>query len=142
MYGVPKIHKEDNPLRPILSMVNAPRLAMAKWLTQLLKPVVSKVGNHTIKDSFEFCKILDEYCTNGDFSPENSFMCSFDVLSLFTNIPLEETITICLETLYRDCAIFDEASHAHGSMTHTHGGRRTECRIRHVYFLILQFLFL
>ena len=29
-------------------------------------------------------------------------MCSFDASSLFTNIPLEETIQICLDTLYRD----------------------------------------
>ena len=100
MYGVPKIHKEDNPLRPILSMVNAPHHAMAKWLTELLKPVVSKFGNHTIKDTFEFCNILDEYCTTGDFSPENSFMCSYDVVSLFTNIPLQETIIICLDALH------------------------------------------
>ena len=29
-------------------------------------------------------------------------MCSFDVANLFTNIPLEETIQICLDTFYRD----------------------------------------
>ena len=29
-------------------------------------------------------------------------MCSFDVASLFTSIPLEETLQICLDTLYRD----------------------------------------
>ena len=27
-------------------------------------------------------------------------MCSFDVVSLFTNIPLAETLQICLDTLY------------------------------------------
>ena len=32
----------------------------------------------------------------------NSFMCSFDVSSLFTNIPLRPTPKICLATLYRD----------------------------------------
>ena len=29
-------------------------------------------------------------------------MCSFDICSLFTNIPLEETINLCLDALYRD----------------------------------------
>ena len=28
-------------------------------------------------------------------------MCSFDVKSLFTNVPIDETIKICLDTLYR-----------------------------------------
>ena len=30
--------------------------------------------------------------------PDN--MCSFDIKSLFTNVPLEETINICLDQLY------------------------------------------
>ena len=29
-------------------------------------------------------------------------MCPFDVVSLFTNVPLEETIKICADALYRD----------------------------------------
>ena len=29
-------------------------------------------------------------------------MCSFDIKSLFTNIPLEETIDVCLDCLHRD----------------------------------------
>ena len=50
-----------------------------------------------VKDSFEFCKVLR------DFGPvqEISFMCSFDVKSLCTNVPIDETIEICLDTLYR-----------------------------------------
>ena len=33
MYGLPKLHKEYIPMRPILSMINAPQDEMAKWLT-------------------------------------------------------------------------------------------------------------
>ena len=40
MYGVLKLQKEGNPLRPIIS--NAPQHQMAKWLTTVLKPVVQK----------------------------------------------------------------------------------------------------
>ena len=29
-------------------------------------------------------------------------MCSYDIVSLFTNIPIDETINIVLDTLYRD----------------------------------------
>ena len=100
MYGVPKIHKSGTPLRPILSMINAPQHELAKWLTDVLKPVVGKFSTHTVKDTFEFCENIQNYSAENDAN--NAFMCSFDITSLFTNIPLEATIKICLDTLYRD----------------------------------------
>ena len=99
MYGVPKTHKTGAPLRPILSMTNAPQHAMAKWLVEILRPVLNKYSQHLLKDMFEFCEYV------GKFSKqhcESTFMCSFDVTSLFTNVPLIETVRICLDTLYRD----------------------------------------
>lgn len=100
MYGVPKIHKDGNPLRPILSMVNAPQHQMAKWLTRVLQPVVQKYSQHVIKDTFEFCDNVEAFAAENN--TRDMFMCSFDVVSLFTNIPLQETIKICLDSLYRD----------------------------------------
>ena len=46
-----------------------------------------------------FCANLEALASKTDIS--GSFMCLFDVASLFTNIPLEKTIQICLDT-YRD----------------------------------------
>ena len=100
MYGLPKLHKPGAPLRPILSMVNAPQHEMAKWLAETLKPVFDKYSNHTVKDTFEFCANIADFSAHSDIT--NTYMCSFDVTSLFTNIPLAETIRICLDTLYRD----------------------------------------
>ena len=99
MYGVPKLHKEGTPLRPILSMINSPQHELAKWLADILKPVVKKFSKHTVKDSYEFCQDLDDFVNSDD---GGYFMCSFDVKSLFTNVPLKETIEICLDSLYRD----------------------------------------
>ena len=100
MYGVPKVHKPEVPLRPILSMSNAPQHAMAKWLMEILNPVVNKFAEHTIRDTFEFCDNIEHF--QGEHDSTSTFMCSFDIESLFTNIPLTETINICLDTLYRD----------------------------------------
>ena len=65
MYGIPKIHKNGTPLRPILSMVNAPQHELAKWLAEVLKPVVEKYGQHTsrpiffsISNSFNFLVLI------------------------------------------------------------------------------------
>ena len=52
---------------------------------------------NTVKDSFSFCADLQDFGHVGD----NVFMCSFDVVSLFTNVPIDEAIQICLDTLYR-----------------------------------------
>ena len=98
MHGLPKVHKtEPIPLRLIPSMAGCAQHEIARWLAEILQPVLNRFSALLLKDSFEFCKVLR------DFGPvqEDSFMCSFDVKSLFTNVPIEETIEICLETLYR-----------------------------------------
>ena len=87
------------PLRPILSMVNAPQHELAKWLASVLHPVLMKYNVHAVKDTFEFCANLEACASDRNIS--GSFMCSFDV-SVYTNIPLQETLQICLDTLYRD----------------------------------------
>ena len=48
-------------------------------------------NNFTVKNSFEICEQNSEY-----------FMTSLDVEPLFTNIPLEETIKICCDPLYKN----------------------------------------
>ena len=49
----------------------------------------------TVKDSFHFTvEIVDEQ--------HDLFMCSSDVDSLFTNIPLERTIEICTNELFKE----------------------------------------
>ena len=95
MYGLPKTHKEGTPLRPILSMTGLSHHELGKWLASLLQSVLERFSSHSISDSFTFAKTMQ----NIDIDP-NVFMCSFDVSSLFTNVPLDETIKICSEALY------------------------------------------
>ena len=68
---------------------------LGKWLASLLQPVLERFSSHGISDSFTFAKTMQ----NLDMDP-NVFMCSFDVSSLFINVPLDETIKICSEALY------------------------------------------
>ena len=68
---------------------------LSKWLASLLQPVLDRYTAHCISDSFTFADYVRKLDGQID-----SFMCSFDVSSLFTNIPLDETITICADTLY------------------------------------------
>ena len=67
----------------------------------MLKPITT--NEYTIKDSFSFTKEVEE------FDP-NLIMVSFDIKSLFTNIPVTETIGLCVENLYRNQAHIDSLS--------------------------------
>ena len=98
MYGLPKIHKQGAPLRPILSMVGSAQHELAKWLSEVLKPVLDEYSPHCIRDSFTFARLIQELT----FDPSTCFMGSFDITSLFTNVPLEETIGIAADFLYDD----------------------------------------
>lgn len=65
---------------------------LASFHVNILQPI--STNQSTIKDSFSFADWAKMYKHN------NEVMCSFDVSSLFTNIPLDETIQICLHKLY------------------------------------------
>ena len=60
MYGLPKIHKNGCPLRPILSMMGSPQFAVAQWLCRILEPVVRKYSTRCVRDSFAFVDLLKE----------------------------------------------------------------------------------
>ncbi|XP_046848123.1 uncharacterized protein LOC124441700 [Xenia sp. Carnegie-2017] len=97
MYGLPKIHKEGAPLRPILAMINSAQHELAKQLSVVLSPVLERFSTYALKDSFTF---TDELKQQNFSIYSNLTMCSFDVTSLFTNVPLEETIEICAQNLF------------------------------------------
>ena len=96
LYGLPKTHKEGCPLRPILSMINSPQNKLAKFLVKILNPVMKKFSTYQVPDSFDFVKSLNQL----SISSNNRFMCSYDIKSLFTNVPLGEVIRICVDQLY------------------------------------------
>ena len=38
LYGLIKVHKEENPVRPVISMVGSPEYKLAKFLDTIIKP--------------------------------------------------------------------------------------------------------
>ena len=79
------------PLWTILSAIKTPSYDIAKHLVPLLEPITT--NKFTIKNSFEFAKEIIK-------KDSGLFKVSLDVESLFTNIPLEETINISSDTLF------------------------------------------
>ena len=95
LYGNPKVRIPvvDNmpKFRPILSAINTPGYNLAKFLIPILEPLTH--NEFTVKDSFSFAKEITRY-------DSSLFMASLDVESLFTNIPLKETMNNCFNDLH------------------------------------------
>ena len=94
MYGLPKLHKmfDSVPaLRPILSSTRTYNYQLAKFLGKLLDDVIP--NDHSTKDTFSFVEEPKKV------SVTNKYMVSYDVTSLFTIIPLEETINLATDLL-------------------------------------------
>ena len=84
MFSLPKIHKPDVPLRPILSMCHLVQHSLVKWLVECLNPVLEFYSGFCVKDSFIFASIIRQL----PFCNDSQFLVSFDIVSLFTNIPI------------------------------------------------------
>jgi len=92
LYGLPKIHKPDVPLRPIVSAKGGHTYKIAKYLTTLLQP---KLGNTDsfIKDSAHFVDKLHALTlSSGDV------LVTFDVAFLFTMVHIKTA----MEQIERD----------------------------------------
>ena len=95
LYGNPKVHKTVVNNTPkfltILSVINTPTYLLAEYLNPILSPLTT--NEITVKIFFNFAR---EVVNCG----HNLYIASLDVETLFTNIPLKETIKICVNDLF------------------------------------------
>ena len=90
-YGLPKIHKKDAPLRPIVSSIGSVMYSTAKFLAKIIRPLVG-LNNHHIINSEDFInKIADLEV------PPGQKLVSYDVPALFTSIPINEAMSIVID---------------------------------------------
>ena len=89
-YLLPKIHKNlvEPPGRPIVSSVDSPTERISMMLDIILQPLLASTKSY-IKDTPDFLRKLDRI----KILPEENFF-TLDVTSLYTNIPLEESLDI------------------------------------------------
>ena len=83
LYGLPKLHKPNIPMQPIVSFCGSPTYQLSKYLTNVLRPLTDE-SRHKLQstenfiDAIKTIQILDDHR-----------LVSFDVKSLFTSIPLQ-----------------------------------------------------
>ncbi|BHF70447.1 hypothetical protein SprV_0301349800 [Sparganum proliferum] len=98
-YGLPKIHKDGAPLRPIVSLRGTPTFNLAKWMFRRLNCLTSG-SDTTVRSSVHFLERLKGLQIDAD-----EVMVSFDATSLFTSIPKDlavETVRDLLDRQYTE----------------------------------------
>ena len=95
-YGQPKIHKPGVPIRPIVSYSGSPLYNLNKYIANILKSYV-KHENNSAKNSTTFSNYIRNVLIEDD-----EIMVSFDVTSLYTNIPMIDTLNIIKDYVHSD----------------------------------------
>lgn len=93
-YILPKIHKQGNPGRPVVSSVNCHTSKISAYVDHHVKPLVTKLSSY-VKDTTDFLNKIEKV----DRVPANTYLVSMDVRSLYTNIPNEEGLEALRHTL-------------------------------------------
>jgi hypothetical protein len=85
-YGLPKIHKENTPLRIIVSSIGTALYPLASFMQEIISENIPQAIGH-VNNSF------DLYCSlSGRKIPNSYTLISLDVISLFTNVPTDLAI--------------------------------------------------
>lgn len=91
LYGLPKIHKQQYPLRPICSFINSPSYELCKYITNILKKITEN-SKYNVKDSLQFRDKIKSLKIQYDEK-----LISLDVVSLFPSIPIDIALDIVEE---------------------------------------------
>ncbi|XP_068691404.1 uncharacterized protein [Montipora foliosa] len=94
--GSIKHHKQGNPVRPIVSSIGSALYNTSKFLTDILSPLQNSNG-FSVPNSAKFA----EQISNVDIQ-DDEVMLSFDVVSLFTVIPVDKACDYISNKLLKD----------------------------------------
>ena len=104
LYGLPKIHKPDRPMRPVVSTIGSATYSIAQYLSEIIGKIVGKTSHH-VRNSFDFAEEI-----TGIQITEDVRMFSLDVTSLYTNVPTDYAIG-CLEERWQEISRHTNIDH-------------------------------
>ena len=104
MYGLPKVHKEGTPMRPIVSAIGSPSYNLAKELARILTPLASNTP-HLMKNSSAFVERVSVMELEA-----RDCLVNFDITNLFTQVPVDEALKVLEERLSADDTLTERTS--------------------------------
>ena len=100
-HGLPKIHKEFSNIpkfSPIIDTTGTTHCLVGKYLAILLNPLT--INEYLLKDSFDAANRIK--CIPQNLFENGYQYISFDVESLFSNVPIKRTVDIIVKRIYED----------------------------------------
>ena len=88
IYGLPKIHEPQMPLRPIVSCIGAPSYKLTRYITSIISLLAGKTSSHVL-NSKHLVGTMKEVLVEAEEA-----LVSFDITSLFTNVPIDEAVDV------------------------------------------------
>jgi predicted GIY-YIG superfamily endonuclease len=95
-FGLPKIHKNDIPIRPVVSCVSTPNHLLAKKLNEIFRELSQFSAEYSVKNSVDFVNKLSVKKIH-----KKCMLVSFDVSNLFTNVDPTEAVDLAETILLR-----------------------------------------
>ena len=88
-YVLPKFHKDNMPMHPIVSACGTAKYKTTKFITKILQNNCGKTSSF-VKDSTDFIKKIKHLSIN----PAEEILVSFDISALFTSIPVPAALQV------------------------------------------------
>ena len=95
IYGLPKIHKDGIPLRPVVSNRGSVYNPLNRFLVEIISPIMSKSSSY-VKNSAHFVESIS------DGPIHSNQMVSLVEVSLFTKVSTDETLAVVQNKLAAD----------------------------------------
>ena len=93
-YLLPKIHKSNNPGRPVISSTNCHTTKLSRFVDHYIQPLAIKIKSY-IRDTTDFLNKIKNIGT----IPEKALLVSMDVRALYSNIEHNEGLLSLEEAL-------------------------------------------
>ena len=103
-YGLPKVHKTNVPLRPIVAALDSVTYELEKHLSLILGPFSGKSSHHIV-NSEDFVNSIENLRVT-----RNGILVSCDVESLFTSVPVNEVIKLTHDLLLSGDTLSDRTA--------------------------------
>ena len=102
--GLPKVHKFGFPLRPILLFCSSPTYNLSKHLVTLLYSLVGATSS-AVQNLKDFTHFIQQQNLAGE-----DILGSFDVISLFTKVPVSLALEVACQQVEVDGTLPDRSN--------------------------------
>lgn len=114
--ALPKIHKDNIPIRPIINFRQAPSYKLSSFLHKYIRDNVKLENNRSVINSADLVNQLKSININS-----SNRMASLDVKSMYTKIPVKEAIGLVKENLLKNNVSLNETEEVTKLLTVTLG---------------------